>query len=116
MLCSRLESGLGTHPGSHSICYQRCTQDQKIYHSYALNAYDRLWYHFDQYEVSHGKTDTLSDEGDIAELRHCMAVWQDPLVVSWVVIRLLNVVSAYLCFVSTAGSFTNYLTLNTLST
>ena len=45
----------------------------KWYHSDAFEAYDRLWYHFGRYEVSKGKTDTYSVEGDNAELRHYLA-------------------------------------------
>ena len=45
----------------------------KRYHSDAFDAYDRLWYHYGQYEVSQGKTDTYSVEGDNAELRHYLA-------------------------------------------
>jgi hypothetical protein len=32
-----------------------------------------LWYHWGVYEVSRGKTDTYSVEGDNAELRHYLA-------------------------------------------
>jgi insertion element IS1 protein InsB len=45
----------------------------KRYHSDAFDAYDRLWYHYGQYEVSQAKTDTFSVEGDNAELRHYLA-------------------------------------------
>jgi insertion element IS1 protein InsB len=45
----------------------------KQYHSDAFDTYDRLWYHFGQYEVSDGKADTFSVEGDNAELRHYLA-------------------------------------------
>ena len=45
----------------------------KQYHSDAFDVYDRLWYHFGTYEVSEGKTDTYSVEGDNAELRHYLA-------------------------------------------
>jgi len=45
----------------------------KQYYSDAFDAYDRLWYHFGRYEVSEGKTDTYSVEGDNAELRHYLA-------------------------------------------
>ena len=45
----------------------------KRYHSDAFDAYDRLWYHYGSYEVSEGKTDTYSVEGDNAELRHYLA-------------------------------------------
>jgi insertion element IS1 protein InsB len=45
----------------------------KRYHSDAFEAYDRLWYHYGQYEVSKGKTDTFSVEADNAELRHYLA-------------------------------------------
>jgi IS1 family transposase len=43
------------------------------YYSDAFDAYDRLWYHYGKYEVSEGKTDTYSVEGDNAELRHYLA-------------------------------------------
>ena len=43
------------------------------YHSDAFDTYDRLWYHGGHYEVSDGKTDTYSVEGDNAELRHYLA-------------------------------------------
>ena len=45
----------------------------KRYHSDAFDAYDRLWYHYGVYEVSQGKTETYSVEGDNAELRHYLA-------------------------------------------
>jgi IS1 family transposase len=45
----------------------------KQYYSDAFDAYDRLWYHWGSYEVSEGKTDTYSVEGDNAELRHYLA-------------------------------------------
>ena len=45
----------------------------KRYYSDAFDAYDRLWYHYGQYEVSQGKTETYSVEGDNAELRHYLA-------------------------------------------
>lgn len=45
----------------------------KRYYSDAFDAYDRLWYHWGVYEVSHGKTDTYSVEADNAELRHYLA-------------------------------------------
>ncbi len=43
------------------------------YYSDAFEAYDRLWYHLGRYQVSEGKTDTYSVEGDNAELRHYLA-------------------------------------------
>jgi insertion element IS1 protein InsB len=45
----------------------------KLYHSDAFDAYNRLWYHYGRYEVSDGKKDTFSVEGDNAELRHYLA-------------------------------------------
>ena len=45
----------------------------KRYHSDAFDVYYRLWYHCGHYEVSDGKTDTYSVEGDNAELRHYLA-------------------------------------------
>ena len=45
----------------------------KRYYSDAFDAYDRLWYHWGAYEVSQGKADTYSVEGDNAELRHYLA-------------------------------------------
>lgn len=45
----------------------------KRYYSDAFDAYDRLWYHWGVYEVSQGKTETYSVEGDNAELRHYLA-------------------------------------------
>jgi len=45
----------------------------KRYYSDAFDAYDRLWYHGGVYEVSQGKADTYSVEGDNAELRHYLA-------------------------------------------
>jgi insertion element IS1 protein InsB len=45
----------------------------KWYYSDAFDVYDRLWYHFGRYEVSVGKNDTYSVEGDNAELRHYLA-------------------------------------------
>src|SRR5690349_1641689 len=43
------------------------------YFSDGFEAYSRLCYHFGRYEVSEGKTDTYSVEGDNAELRHYLA-------------------------------------------
>jgi insertion element IS1 protein InsB len=45
----------------------------KRYYSDAFDVYERLWYHWGVYEVSQGKTDTYSVEGDNAELRHYLA-------------------------------------------
>ena len=45
----------------------------KQYFSDAFDAYDRLWYHLGRYEISEGKADTYSVEGDNAELRHYLA-------------------------------------------
>ena len=45
----------------------------KNYFSDALHAYARLWYHGGIYEVSEGKCDTYSVEGDNSELRHYLA-------------------------------------------
>jgi insertion element IS1 protein InsB len=45
----------------------------KHYYSDAFDVYERLWYHWGVYEVSQGKTDTYSVEGDNAELRHYLA-------------------------------------------
>jgi IS1 family transposase len=45
----------------------------KRYFSDGFDAYSRLWYHFGRYEVSEGKSDTYSVEGDNAELRHYLA-------------------------------------------
>jgi IS1 family transposase len=43
------------------------------YYSDAFDAYERLWYHWGVYEVSQGKDETYSVEGDNAELRHYLA-------------------------------------------
>jgi len=45
----------------------------KWYYSDGFDAYQWLWYHFGRYEVSVGKADTYSVEGDNAELRHYLA-------------------------------------------
>lgn len=45
----------------------------KRYYSDAFDAYERLWYHYGNYEVSEGKTDTYSVEANNAELRHYLA-------------------------------------------
>jgi len=45
----------------------------KQYHSDAFDIYNRLWYHCGRFQVSVGKTDTFSVEGDNAELRHYLA-------------------------------------------
>ena len=45
----------------------------KWYFSDGFDAYSHLWYHFGRYEVSEGKNDTYSVEGDNAELRHYLA-------------------------------------------
>jgi IS1 family transposase len=43
------------------------------YYSDAFDAYQRLFYHGGRFEISKGKTDTYSVEGDNAELRHYLA-------------------------------------------
>jgi insertion element IS1 protein InsB len=43
------------------------------YYSDCFDAYQWLWYHFGRYEVSQGKSETYSVEGDNAELRHYLA-------------------------------------------
>jgi IS1 family transposase len=43
------------------------------YYSDGFEAYQWLWYHLGRYQVSEGKTDTYSVEGDNAELRHYLA-------------------------------------------
>ena len=45
----------------------------KCYYSDGFDAYQWLWYHLGRYEVSEGKADTYSVEGDNAELRHYLA-------------------------------------------
>jgi IS1 family transposase len=45
----------------------------KWYFRDGFEAYSGLWYHFGRYEVSEGKNDTYSVEGDNAELRHYLA-------------------------------------------
>ena len=45
----------------------------KRYFSDGFGIYSRRWYHFGRYEVSEGKNDTYSVEGDNAELRHYLA-------------------------------------------
>ena len=79
----------------------------KWYYSDGFDAYQWLWYHFGRYEVSQGKSETYSVEGDNAELRHylarlarksrCFLValmhWSAPCVCSFIV--------------STAGNCTN---------
>ena len=45
----------------------------KWYYSDAFDAYSRLWYHYGRYEVSVGKADTYSVEGDNSDLRHYLA-------------------------------------------
>jgi len=45
----------------------------KWYYSDGFDAYQWLWYHFGRYEVSEGKAETYSVEGDNAELRHYLA-------------------------------------------
>ena len=45
----------------------------KWYYSDGFDAYKWLWYHFGRYEVSEGKSETYSVEGDNAELRHYLA-------------------------------------------
>jgi IS1 family transposase len=45
----------------------------KLYFSDGLEAYASLWYHGGYYEVSDGKRDTFSVEGDNSELRHYLA-------------------------------------------
>jgi insertion element IS1 protein InsB len=45
----------------------------KWYYSDGFDAYQWLWYHLGRHQVSEGKTDTYSVEGDNAELRHYLA-------------------------------------------
>ena len=45
----------------------------KWYLSDGFDSYSHLRYHFGRYEVSEGKNDTYSVEGDNAELRHYLA-------------------------------------------
>ena len=45
----------------------------KYYFSDGFKAYGCLWYHYGRYEVSEGKSDTYSVEGDNSELRHYLA-------------------------------------------
>jgi IS1 family transposase len=45
----------------------------KYYYSDGFDRYALLWYHQGRYEVSVGKTDTYSVEGDNAEFRHYLA-------------------------------------------
>jgi insertion element IS1 protein InsB len=45
----------------------------KWYLSDAFDVYACLWYHYGRYEVSQGKNDTYSVEGDNSELRHYLA-------------------------------------------
>ena len=45
----------------------------KWYFSDGFDAYACLWYHYGRHEVSQGKNDTYSVEGDNAELRHYLA-------------------------------------------
>jgi insertion element IS1 protein InsB len=45
----------------------------KWYFSDGFKAYGCLWYHHGRYEVSEGKNDTFSVEGDNSELRHYLA-------------------------------------------
>ena len=43
------------------------------YFSDAYDSYSQLWYYGGHYEVSEGKRDTFSVEGDNSELRHYLA-------------------------------------------
>ena len=45
----------------------------KTYYSDAFDTYSRIWYHGGDYQISDGKKDTFSVEGDNAELRHYLA-------------------------------------------
>jgi len=45
----------------------------KQYFSDAFDGYFWLWYHGGRYEISEGKSDTFSVEGDNSELRHYLA-------------------------------------------
>lgn len=45
----------------------------KWYCSDGFDAYQWLWYYFGKYEVSPGKSETYSVEGDNAEVRHYLA-------------------------------------------
>jgi len=49
------------------------TPKARFYFSDGFDACAALWYHFGRYDVSVGKTDTYSVEGDNAELRHYLA-------------------------------------------
>ena len=68
-----LHFGLGCGVGPYSGAIQLMIDNApkaKWYYSDGFDAYARLWYHFGRYEVSEGKVDTYSVEGDNAELRH----------------------------------------------
>lgn len=65
-----LGSCLGANPGSNSI---DDAPKAKWYYSDGFDAYQWLWYHFGRHEVSQGKSETYSVEGDNAELRHYLA-------------------------------------------
>ncbi len=45
----------------------------KWYFSDGFDAYQWLWYHFERFDVSKGKSETYSVEADNAELRHYLA-------------------------------------------
>ena len=64
--------GLGSLPTSVSAVGGFGTK-AKWYFSDGFEAYQWLWYHFGQFAVSAGKTDTYSVEANNAELRHYLA-------------------------------------------
>ena len=61
-----LGSGLGSYPGGYSTSCRSSAKCQMVLQRW-------LWYPRGRYEVSQGKSETYSVEGDNAELRHYLA-------------------------------------------
>ena len=82
-------------------------QKAKRYYSDAFDVYDRLRYHYGSYEVSEGKADTYSVEGDNAELRHYLDAWPVGHAVFLVAQMRCFVLLSSLSFASIDVSFSN---------
>jgi hypothetical protein len=67
-----LEPYLGGHPGGPASHVDNALM-AKWYFSEAFDVHALLWFYFDRYEISQGRSDTYSVEGDNAKLRHYLA-------------------------------------------
>jgi insertion element IS1 protein InsB len=79
----------------------------KWYYSDGFDAYQWLWYHLGRYEVSLGKSETYSVEGDNSKLRHYLARLARRSRCFSRCPYALEYLSAYLSTHSMADNFTN---------